>query len=523
MADPIKQDGSSVGFRYAEEDSFGVVSGDEVWTQLGINSYDSFGPTVTTVARQTINDTRQNELGAVSDLDAAASFETDYIQSANVIDLFQGFFFADFTEEGTTTPRNAAQIVITAVDDVPADDQYEAAAGLDGIGLIAEHLILAENFDDATNNGVKRVKVVAATAIDVYDTLLADGAPAATAGLSLVGYQFESATLDVTQPGGGVFPSLTRASGAVDFTTIGLSAGQWIWIGGDAADTSFDTAVNNGLARVVSVTATTITLDRTTGTMVAEVGADENIQIFFSDQLNNAVSAANIVRRTYQLERTLGADDTAAPTELQSEYLVGSVPNELTLNIPITNKVSLNWSFVAKDHETNTGDTGEKAGTRPTLGSFPAYGTSDDVTRIRINAVSTTDSNPGKLAAFVSELTINVNNNVVPNKAVTTLGAFEMSTGQFVVTGSLNAYFAKNDALDSIRASTSVGIDAFMVKNNAGLLLDVPLVTVGGGPASVELNAPITLPLTFEAVRDGNLSYTMSVTAFKYLPDAAAV
>ncbi len=517
--DPIKQDGSATGLRYTEEDSFGVVDATQDWISLEPNSYDTFGPVIATVARQPINELRQNRLGVVSDVDANASFETDFTQSANVIDLFQGFFFSDFTEEGTTLPRNAAQITITGVTTVP--DEYTAASGLDGLGILVESLIFAEGFADAANNGLKIVGSVAAGAIGVDETLVADGAPAAAAGFSVVGYQFAVGTLDVVTPG-GAFVNLTRASGAVDFTTLGLSAGQWIWIGGDAANSSFDGATNNGLARVVSVTTTVITLNRTDGTMIAEVGADENIQIFFSDQLNNATVVANINRRTYQLERLMGADDTDLPNNLQSEYVVGAAANELTFNIPATNKVTIDWGFLGKDHETRTGVVGEKAGTRPTLGSFDGFGTTGDVNRIRINEISTVNSNPSKLAAFVQDITVNINNNIEPNKAVTVLGAFELSTGQFEVSGSMTAYFAKNDSLDAIRNNTSVGIDVFMVKGNAGMVLDMPLVTLAGGPAAVELNAPITLPLTYQAVQDGTLNYTMSLTAFKFLPDASA-
>ena len=79
--DPIKQDGSATGLRYTVEDSFGVVDATQDWITLEPNSYDTFGPTVSTVARQPINELRQNRLGVVSDVDANASFETDFTQS----------------------------------------------------------------------------------------------------------------------------------------------------------------------------------------------------------------------------------------------------------------------------------------------------------------------------------------------------------------------------------------------------------------------------------------------------------
>lgn len=518
MPDPIKQDGSTTGLRYAVEDSFGVVSGDEDWIKLEPNSYESFGPTIATTPRNPIVADRQNQKGVVSDVDAAGSFENDLTHSTNITDLFQGFFFADYDEQPRTTPRNDTKVVITGV--VTATDDYNAASGLDGLGLIASHILFAEGFTDVANNGRHLLTTIAAGALTVAENLV-DETPPAAAQLSAVGYQFDVATCDVLMVGS--LPGLTRASGVVDWTTIGLAAGDWIWIGAGGT-TEFVGANNNGWARISSVTAGDIFFDIADSTMTNETGTGLTIEIFFGHTLNNdpaGVEGANFNRRTYQLERTLGADDTAAPTQLQSEYLVGSVPNEMTVNIPATSKVTLDFGFVSKDHETRTGVTGEKAGGRPALADVAAFGTTGDVNRIKLNVVDAADANPAALFSFVQEVSITVNNNVDPNKAVAVLGAFEVSTGQFDVSGSMTAYFTKNAALDSIRNNDSIAINAQLARSNKGLVFDIPNATLAGGPPSVELNAPITLPLTFNAFKDSTLAYTMSLQEFNYLPDEA--
>lgn len=519
MADPIKQDGSTTGLRYAEEDSYGVVSGDEIWVKLEPNSYESFGPTIATTPRNPIVADRQNQKGVVSDVDAAGAFENDLTQSTNITDLFQGYFFADYDETGKTLPRNDTQVVLTST----TTSTYAAASGLDGIGLLADHLILAEDFIDAANNGLKTVTIVSGTAITVEETLVVDASPAATARLTTVGYQFEATTVDVVMTGS--LPAISRVSGAVDFTTLGLEPGDWIWVGGDVALEAFDGANNAGWARISTIVATDIFLDITDSTWTNETpNASATVQIFFGNTLNNdplGVEGANFNRRTYQLERTLGADDTAMPAQLQSEYLTGSVPNEMTMNIPATSKVTMDLGFISKDHETRDGATGEKAGTRPTLADVAAFGTTGDVNRIKLNVVDGLDSNPAALFSFIQELSININNNVEPNKAVSVLGAFEVSTGQFGVSGSLTAYFTKNSALDSIRNNDSIAVNAQLARDNKGLVVDIPNATLAGGPPSVELNAPITLPLTFDAFKDSTLGYTMSMQEFEYLPTVA--
>ena len=77
MAILNKIDSNVTGLRYAEEDSYQTVSGDEVWVPLEPNSYADFGGQVTTVARNPINPSRQMKKGVVTDLDASGGFETD--------------------------------------------------------------------------------------------------------------------------------------------------------------------------------------------------------------------------------------------------------------------------------------------------------------------------------------------------------------------------------------------------------------------------------------------------------------
>lgn len=514
---PDKQDSNETGLRYAEEDSFGVVSGDEVWRPLSPNSYADFGAEIETTPRSTIRADRQELKGSITDLDASGGFNIDLTQT-NLTRLLQGFFFANIEEIGSTKTLNSAQLPITSVDTVL--DQYLASGnGLDGIGLIAEHLILAADFDDA-NDGVKRVEAVAAGAIDVFDNLVTDASPESDASLSIIGYQFEVGTCDVNATP-GAFPQLERASGAVDWTTIGLKPGDWIFIGSDEADTSFDTVANNGFARVRSVVAAAITLDKTDGTMVDEVGADETIRIYIANRITNdpsGVTGSTYNRRSYQVERTLGDDGVAT----QAEYLEGAIANELAINSPASDKVNMDLGFVAKDHTTNTGTVGVKAGTRPTVVDADAFNTSSDFSRLNINLLSEIDSNPTSLFSFMTELTMNISNGVTPNKAVALLGAFEMSAGNFVATGQITAYFNDVTSAAAVRNNTDVTLDAFWVKNNAGLGFEILKIALGDGRLDVEKDEPIMIPLSIGGSKDDTMLYTMAFFEFKYLPTVAA-
>lgn len=499
-----KIDSNVTGLRYAEETSLGVVSGSATWYLLEPNKYNDFGGKLTTVARNPINATRQRKKGTVTDLEASGGFNQDLTQS-NTTRMLQGFMFADIREKATTQPMNSAALALTAT----TTTTYTAASGLSIFK--ANDLVLASGFNTSGNNGLKLLS--AAAAGSVTTTGLAVETPPAAAKLEAVGYEFAVATLDVTLVGG--MPRLNRASGAFDFTTLGLIPGEWIFIGGDVAANQF--ANNLGYARVSAVAAAYIDLDKTDFTPQAETGTGKNIRIFFGSVLKNESAAALIKRRSYQLERTLGADANGT----MSEYIVGAVANELSFNVKQGDKLTVDLSFVGIDVEQRTGLQAVKAGTRPTLTAADAFNAASDVTRVRMSTISTSNSYPTPLFAFITEATINVKNNVSGVKAIGALAAVDTTAGMFEVGGKVTAYFADVAAVQAVRNNADVTLDMVFYKNNAGMVVDIPLLALGDGRLSVEQDKAIDIPLDVNAVAS-KFDHTLLVGVFPYLPTAAA-
>lgn len=496
------------GLRYCEEDSIGVVSGDEVWNELEPNSYNDFGGNLTLLARNPINPSRQRKKGVITDLDAAGGFNTDLTQ-ANLQDILQGFFFASLR-------KKAEHEAVTNVDGV--GETYDAASGMDDFAV--GDLVFASGFDDTANNGLKRVTAVASTDITVAEDLVTDASPASGHKLVAVGFQFDTSDATITNSG-SAFPVLGAT--AKDLTELGVVPGEWVLLGGDTAGTQFATAANNCWARVRSVTATAMTFDKTDGTMVTDAGTSKTIRIFLGRVIKNE-TGSSIIRRTYQLERQLGVPDTDNPNDYQAEYLVGAVPNQLQFNVGSADKITADLSFAATDHETVAAG-GLKGGPRPSLTEADAFNTSSDFSRIKLAVVSATDGAPSALFAFLTELTLSVNNNVTPNKAVGTLGAFDMTAGQFLVEGSMTAYFADVAAVASVRANSDVTLDMIIVKDNAGIAVDLPLIALGDGRANIEQDQPVRIPLRMDAATGAGvtstLNHTLLMCFFDYLPTAA--
>lgn len=504
MAD--KQDSNLTGLRYAEEATLKTLPGTPDWYPLEPNSYSDFGGQIDTVARNPINASRQRKKGTVTDLDASGGFNQDLTMN-NLTRLLQGFFFADIREKVTTGPMNAVAIAITSV--TAGTKTYAAASGLGS--FLVGGLIMASGFGVAANNGLKNVASRTSGTVVVTQTIADEASPPAAAKLASVGMQLGSGTTSIALNG-----SLVRlVDSATDLTTLGLLAGEWIYIGGDAVGVHF--AVNaGGWARVSAITAGYLEFDKTGWDATAETGTGKTIQLFFGSVLRNESDPALIKRRTYNIERTLGNDGSG----VMSEYLVGAVCNELTLNMPQADKVNIDLTFIALDNEQRDGLTGVKSGNRPTVAPEEAINTSSDFARIKLGLASNSDAFVDPLFAFATEMTLSINNNVSPNKALGVLGGFDTSVGTFEVGGSLTAYFANIAAVQAVRNNSDVTVDVIMQRPNAALLFDVPLLSLGDGRLNVEQDQPITLPLEQNAA-ESKFGNTLLFMNFPYLPTAA--
>lgn len=525
VCEVVKIDSNISGLAIAEEVCLkqlptNAVDGfDPIWYGQEPNSYSDFGGEITTVARAPIDPSRQNKKGTPTDLNASGGFNTDVTQN-NLTRILQGFFFADARVKPSTTSLSLGvdSTAITSVDS--ATKTYAAAAGLLPFNK-AGYLIKASGFSNAANNGVKTVASATATTVVVTETVVDEATPPANARFEVVGFKGTAADLSIAVVSG--IPSLVSAA-AVDFTTLGLTLGEWVWVGGDAVGSKF---VNNqGFARISAISATALTFDDTEWAPVNEAGTGLTIQLFFGTVIRNEKTPSLIKRRSYQIERTLGEGPEAEnPGDQQAEYLEGAVSNELTLNIPQADKLNADLTFVACDNTHRSGAVGDKLKSA-TLGTLVSglgedgFNTSSDVRRIKMAIVDPTTSRPTALFGFVTEANLSIANGVTPNKAVGVMGAIDTSAGNFVVSGSVTAYFTSVAAIRAIRNNADVGISEIITSQNAGMIFDIPLLGLGGGRVAVEKDAPITVPLEKQAAECAN-GYTLMYVNFPYLPNAA--
>ena len=504
-------DSNSTGLSFAIEASPKVLSA-PTWRVLEPNSYGDFGGQNSLVARNPINNSRQRKKGVVVDLESMAEFETDLTYSRDELQhLWAATFMAAMRSKGSEA--------VTAVDiDGGNPDEYEVAATA---GFLVGHLVKGSGFTNAANNGVNRVTVVTSnTSVEVATGALVAETPPAGARIDVVGYQ--GTTADLAIDASGTFPTLTSAGG-IDFTTLDLIPGEFIYIGGDLTANKFATSANNGFKRIRSVATGAITLDKSDLTMVTDAGTGKDIQVFFGRVLKNEQAA--LIEKTFvQFERQLGQPDDSS-SDTQAEYVTGALASEIELSIPSAEKVLVNWGFMGLDNELVDAATGVKAGTRQQLITEDAFNTSSDFSRIRLAAISSTDEAPTAMFTYASEITLTINNNVKANKAVSVLGGFGMTLGTFQVDAELMVYLSTIDALQSVKDNDSVTLDVAMVKANKGIVIDLPLCAMGDGRPDVSQDEAVMVPLNLEAAEasavDASFTYTAMMVFFDYLPDAA--
>lgn len=579
---PKKIDSNITGLRYAKERCLAELPLNPVWNALEPNSYSDFGSNITTVARNPINPSRQRRKGVVTDMEASGGFNQD-LTIGNTADLLQGFLFADARERATTdslvdgalrttavtsggytfnnnhvtsatvyTPgtgyrvgdlltlvggtnaQRSARFYVSAVDastgavvavavDEPGvygalpGDGSETTGG-SGTGATFSlvngsrqvfrpgDLVLASNFSTAANNGIKTVTSFDGDTVSVSEAVTDEASPPASAILQTVGRRFADGQIAVEL--NGKFPRIVDAAFAVDFTLLGFIPGEWVYLDGFAN--------NTGFARISAIDEGWIEFDKTDWAPQEEAASGIIATIYFGTIIRNEQDPALIKRTSYQIERTLGMDENG----MMSEYLIGAVANEFTLNVAQADKVTVDMGFVAIDDEKRTGLQGVKAGTRPSLIVEDAYNTSSDFSRIKLASVDPLDPNPVPLFAFATDMTLTINNSVTPNKAIGIMGGFDTSAGTFQVGGSITAYFASISAVQAVRNNADITLDFIMVKAGKGFLFDVPLLSLGNGRLNVEQDQAITLPLDISAA-ENKFGNTLTVQVFPYLPASA--
>ena len=486
---------------YAIEASTGVLPGSPVWRKLEPNNINSYGASINTVVRNPISTSRQRKKGTITDLDSAAEFDAD-LTISQMRDVVEGFLFARFT----------GPLRLTFQDDGLAatgtgftyTEQTDSA-------LAANTLVFARGFANAANNGLH---VVDSSSTDSFIDIVGSGTEAetvsATQDASVAVCGVRGATGDLEIDGSGNLISTT-----LDLSTLDLTVGQTIFIGGVNSANRFASSENYGYARVLEISANELRLDKKSDTYVTDSGAGRQIDILFGQFCRNVTTEhADYIQRSYHLEASFPNLGTGGATEY--EYAVGNFCDALAFNLTTADKATTTVSFVGTDSEAITSNRKTGADTAVQPAQTTAFNTTSDVGRLRVTELDETG-----LSTDFKSMTVTVANNVSPEKVIGNLGARFMNAGNFEVDIDAQLLFVSAGIPNAIRANTTLTMDFSMENTDGAMFVDLPAVTVGGGDREYPSGESVLLNATFAGFQDTTLGFTIGVSFFPVIPDAS--
>jgi len=497
---------NKTSYNYAVESTFKTqpTSG---WKALEPNTVGKFSADYTKVARSPITKDRLARKGATVNVTSGVEIETDVTRSA-FRDFLESYMFAT-----ATGLQGTAVFAPTAVVDggVSADSFTVAADG----DLLENTLIYARGFTTTANNGVFTVTTGStATSIKVPTaTLTAEASPPSNAEVAVCGVVGAAGDFEVDASGNIISTTL-------DFTTLGLTVGQYVYLPAAASTYGFALAGNEGLARLDAIAAHTLTLSHKTNTFQADDGTDtgsggtnKQVRIYFGQFVRNYdVDDASFLEQSIHFEQVAPNLGTGGATRYR--YAAGNYANEMTINAPVTDKATFNFAFVGTL-------VGDPTATRATLGSgepidpnsTTLYSTATNISRLRVIETDETG-----VESDFTDVKMTIANAVTPSNVLGTLGAKYINYGMFSCMVDASVIFTNEDLLTAISANRTMSWDMFLKNDDGGVILEMPSVMIEGGDLKLDVNQEVKAAFKMTAFKDSTLGYALGVSYFPYLP-----
>lgn len=477
------------------------------WKEFQVNpgGLGQFKADVNRIRRNPLSRKRSLEAGQIVDLKAEPTIQHDLNK-----DLFDFFGDAIFLSTGKHSGNTGLSVFKPTA--ATSTAFTVAASG----ALTQNHLVRARGFVNAANNGVKQVGAAStATSIVIAGGLTAETVSGYVALVEVCGWRGASGDIGIDVNG-------NITSIAADFTTMGIQVGQEIFVGGDAgvAGNNFATTAYRGVAKVKSIAAHLLTLERRAWTVgAADPGTGKTIDLYFGRYWRNVSSdhadslTAEASQPAYSLEVALPGAGAAAATSYM--YGLGSMVNTCKIDAPDRNKVVTSLSFVGRDMQqpTTTRATGAGASEAPIATAL--FNTVDHV-GLFLRVANTDES---ALLVDIQSWSMTISNNISPQNQQGTLGGKRMVIGKFTVDVDVKGFLVQDDVPKAVRDSRLATFGAMLRNADCAIFVDVPQVQLDDGDLDFPENGPVMIGTKLEASRESTTySITAGVSTFPYAP-----
>lgn len=504
---------NSTTINATREASLGVLPASPTWYELEPNTINQFGATIAKTARTPITRARTRRKGVPTDLDSAVEMEADV--TLEMLRYFvEGFLFSRAVggDHYAPTASTSSGYTVAAITSAQAAKLVYGASS-------AKSLVFGRGFTNAANNGLKPLSAAVtagATILPVAGNVAETPAATAVVSSSVAGVRAAAGDLKIDAQG-----NLT--STALDFTVLGLVAGQVIHVGGISVTNQFFNPANIGFARIAAITANKLTLAKRDqpfvlddGTSTGSAGTPLSVDLLFGSFVRNVkVGDADYLETSYQFEKVSPNLMTGGATGY--EYALGNWADALSMTIPLTGKATMSMGFVGLDTKPPTSVRATNAASAKAGGRTTAFGTASDIARLRVQDVDETG-----LTTDFKSVTFTLTNNVAGEKVLAKLGPKYLNAGNIEVDVETQVIFSNPDVVERIRCNRTVGLDWVLRNGDGGAAFDLPTGTLAGGGREYPANQSVLLNTTFEAYQDDPAyGFTCGVSFFPVLPPVA--
>ncbi len=363
-----------------------------------------------------------------------------------------------------------------------------------GQAFVEGHLIRAKGFTETANNKLFRADSGTTTSSIVTTGNTIEATPPVDASLKAIGYQGETGDIEATTTSGNALIS----NGAVDFTTF-IAVGMWIKIGNaNVTDSSFATALLNDWVRVSEVAALRLDLDVVPTGWTDDDGTGKDIILQFGDYIRNGVT-----EQSWTLERSY-----LDLVPVLREYFRGMYSDVFAITASSQSIITGETSFSGFTSELT--ETRVSGATEVAQGISNVFNSSSNVGRIAEDGIPISGEN------YVTEISMNISNNLAQKPAVGFLGAVGIRAGECAVTGTLNTYFDSPVLVQKVINNTETSLDFRFADNDTQtMLFDMPRVKYTTGSPSVPgKNDDVTASLEYQAIYYEDFDCTVQVQRF---------
>ena len=449
-----------------------------------------------TVARSPLTKLRQLEGSKIVDADAQPTLAHDF--DKDLIDLFaEAMFLAKAKHTGGTGLAYFTPTARTTTD-------YTVAAS----GALQQNtLVFARGFVNAANNGLFAVgSGSTATAIKV-----ASGTAETVSGyvttLEVAGWRGASGDIGIDVNG-----NLTSTT--ADFTTMGLTVGQVIWVGGTTAGTTFATTAYRGFAKITAISAHLLTLSRRMWTVgAADPGTGKTIDLYWGRFLRNvAFGATDYTETSFQFELTYTG--LSGGTVDEYVYAAGNLVDQTKFTFPTANLVTVDMTFLGTTigKPTTTRATGASTAAATLASEGLTTATEQLYEQIMIQATEAVVSSDIETSALT------LMNHISAQKQHGFLGTKRPIVGKAEATLDATVELTQDDAIKACQDNTTLMYGAGLRNGDGGWFFDIPSCKCTDAPPTFPANGPVTLALKLAAFRDPTNNYTLGMSLFPFLP-----